>query len=251
MMSAPAVFHADTSIEVGTHPTATVLGMTINLDTVISTVIAGAIVIGLGLWVRAKVTSGVPGKSQMFLETIFAWARDQVKENIGIKLAPYVIPLAFTLFVFILIANWLSILPVQIGGKDLVPPPTFDPNLTYAMMIIVIAWVWVAGIRKHGVGGYLMHVVKGPGNNIFLAPINVIVEVVANPIALALRLFGNIFAGTIMVSVIGLLPWFIAWAPLGGWKLFDMAIGLIQAFVFALLTIIYFSQALQSHEEAH
>lgn len=249
-MSAPAVFHA-ASIEVGTHPEANFLGLTINVDTVISTLVAAAIVIALGLWVRAKVTSGVPNKPQLLLETIFGWARDQVKENIGITLAPYVIPLAFTLFLFILVANWLSLLPVQIGGKDYVPPPTFDPNLTYAMMIVVIVWVWVAGIRKHGVGGYLMHVVKGPGNNAFLAPINVIVEVIANPIALALRLFGNIFAGTIMVSVIGLLPFYIAWAPLAGWKLFDMAIGLIQAFVFALLTIIYFSQALQSHEEAH
>jgi F-type H+-transporting ATPase subunit a len=249
-MSAPAVFHAAT-IEVGTHPNATIFGLTINVDTVISTLIAGAIVVGLGLWVRAKVTSGVPSKPQLFLETIFGWARDQVRENIGLKTAPYVIPLAFTLFVFILVANWMSILPAQAGGKDYVPPPTFDPNLCYAMMIVVIVWVWVAGIRQHGAGGYLAHVAKGPGNKAFLAPVNLIVEVIANPIALALRLFGNIFAGTIMVSVIGLLPWFVAWAPLAGWKLFDMAIGLIQAFVFALLTIIYFSQALQSHEEAH
>ncbi|HWC83293.1 MAG TPA: F0F1 ATP synthase subunit A [Pseudonocardiaceae bacterium] len=245
------VLLADSSIEVGTHPTATVFGMTINLDTVWSTAIAAAIVIGLGLWVRAKVTSKVPNKPQLLLETIFAWARDQVKDNIGAEAPGYVLPLAFTLFVFILVSNWLSILPAQAGGKDFVPPPTFDPNLTYAMMILVFVWVWVAGFRRHGLG-YLGHVAKGPGNKAFLAPINIIVEVIANPIALALRLFGNIFAGTIMVAVIGLLPFYIAWAPLAGWKLFDMAIGLIQAFVFALLTIIYFSQTLESHaEEAH
>lgn len=242
-------FAASATIEVGTHPTATLFGLTFNLDTIYSTAIAAVIVIALGLWVRAKVTSRVPSKPQLFLETIFKWAQDMVEENIGVKVAPYVVPLAFTLFVFILICNWLSVLPAQANGHDYVPPPTFDANTTYAMMALVIVWVWVAGFRRHGFLGYLGHIAAGPGNRPALAPINVIVEVVANPIALALRLFGNIFAGTIMVSVIGLLPFFISWAPLAGWKLFDLAIGLIQAFVFALLTVIYFSQATQSHAE--
>jgi F-type H+-transporting ATPase subunit a len=245
------VVHAGVNIEQpGTHPEAHVLGLTINTDTVLTTAIAAVIVIGLGLIVRAKVSSGVPSGPQLFLETIFKWVRDQVEENIGLKVAPYVVPLAFTLFVFILICNWFSVLPVQVNGKDLAPPPTADVNLTYALTVLVIVWVHVAGFRANGVGGYLGHIAKGPGGAAFLAPINVIIEVIANPIALALRLFGNIFAGTIMVSVIGLLPAYLLWAPNFGWKLFDLAIGLIQAFVFALLTILYFGQAARPAGEA-
>ena len=237
------VFHAAVNIEPpGTHTTASFLGLTINVDTVIGTLIAAALVIALGLFVRAKVTSGVPNGPQLFLETVFTWARDQVKENMGLTVAPYVVPLAFTLFIFILICNWFSALPVQVNGRDLVPPPTADVNLVYAMTVVVIVWVHVAGFRANGLH-YFGHIARGPGNAPFLAPINIIVEVIANPIALALRLFGNIFAGTIMVSVIGLLPVYLLWAPNFGWKLFDLAIGLIQAFVFALLTILYFGQA--------
>lgn len=244
------VFAAAAQISPGDHAYQTELfGMTINLDTVLSTVVAALIVIGLGLWVRRTVTSGVPSRPQLFLETIFKWANDQVRENIGLKVAPYVVPLAFTEFVFIMICNWISILPAQANGKDYLPPPTFDVNTTYAMMVFVIVWIWIAGFRKHGFLGYLGHIAKGPGNKAFLAPINIIVEVIANPIALALRLFGNILAGTIMVSVISLLPAVINWPLNAGWKLFDMAIGLIQAFVFALLTIIYFGQNLQTHDE--
>jgi F-type H+-transporting ATPase subunit a len=244
------VVHAAATIETpGTHPTANFLGLTINTDTVLTTVVAAVIVIGLGLIVRRSVSSGVPRGPQLFFETVFKWAQDQVRENIGLEVAPYVVPLAFTLFIFILICNWISVLPVQVNGKDLAPPPTADVNLTYALTVVVIVWVHVAGFRANGFGGYLGHIAKGPGDAPFLAPINVIIEVLANPLALALRLFGNIFAGTIMVSVIGLLPAYLLWAPNFGWKLFDMAIGLIQAFVFALLTILYFGQA-QPHGKA-
>jgi F-type H+-transporting ATPase subunit a len=251
-----SVVHAAASIEPpGTHPEANFLGLTINTDTVLTTVIAAVIVIGLGLIVRRAATSGVPRGPQLFFETVFKWAQDQVRDNIGLEVAPYVVPLAFTEFVFILICNWISVLPVQVNGKDLAPPPTADTNLTYAMMIFVIVWVHVAGIRANGVGGYLVHIARGPGHArgftlLLLGPINYIIEVVANPIALALRLFGNIFAGTIMVSVIGLLPAYVLWAPNFGWKLFDMAIGLIQAFVFALLTILYFGQAARPQSAA-
>lgn len=235
--------HADTTIEQpGTHPTANFLGLTINTDTVLTTVIAAVIVIGLGLIAKRAVTSEVPRGPQLFFETVFKWAQDQVRENIGLDVAPYVVPLALAEFVFILVCNWISVLPVQVNGHDLAPPPTADANLTYAMMVLVFVWIQVAGFRANGLR-YFGHIARGPGGKMFLAPINIIIELIANPLALSLRLFGNIFAGTIMVSVIGLLPAYLLWAPNFGWKLFDMAIGLIQAFVFALLTILYFGQA--------
>ncbi|MEI7890272.1 MAG: F0F1 ATP synthase subunit A, partial [Actinomycetes bacterium] len=71
------------------------------------------------------------------------------------------------------------------------------------------------------------------------------------PISLSLRLFGNMFAGVIMVGLIALLPTYIMWAPNAVWKTFDLFVGLIQAFIFALLTILYFSQATESPEENH
>lgn len=251
-------FHTEVGIETpGTHPTATFLGLTINVDTVSTTVIAAAIVLGLGLYVRSLYTrpqasASVPNGAQLFLETVYNWARNQVKDNIGEGIAPFVIPLAFTEFVFILVCNWFSALPLQINGTDYAPPPTADVNLTYAMMLFVFVWIHAVGFRTHGFGGYLGHIARGPGNAsgvmlAFLGPINYIIEVIANPIALALRLFGNIFAGTIMVSVIGLLPFYLLWLPNAGWKLFDLAIGVIQAFVFALLTILYFGQAARPH----
>lgn len=236
------------TIDIGNHPTTQLFGMTINVDTVLATAIAAAVVIGLGLYVRAKVTSGVPSGPQLFLESILAWSRDQVEQNIGVRVAPYVVPLAFTLFVFILICNWLSILPVQFGSHDFVPPPTSDVNLVYAMTLLVIVWIHIAGVRRRGAGRYFLGIAKG--HVAFMAPINLVVKFFAEPLSLALRLFGNIFAGTIMVSVIGLLPAFVLWAPNAGWKLFDMAIGLIQAFIFALLTILYFGEAVGDHEKS-
>ena len=84
----------------------------------------------------------------------------------------------------------------------------------------------------------------------FLAPIN-LVEEIAKPISLSLRLFGNIFAGVIMVGLIAMLPSYIMWAPNAIWKTFDLFVGLIQAFIFALLTILYFSQATETEESHH
>src|SRR3984893_18975627 len=93
-------------IEVGEHHTATWLGMTVNTDTVLSTAIAAAIVIALAFFLRAKGTStGVPGGVQLFWEAITVQMRSQIETAICMKIAPFVLPLAVTLFVFILVAN--------------------------------------------------------------------------------------------------------------------------------------------------
>jgi F-type H+-transporting ATPase subunit a len=85
------------------------------------------------------------------------------------------------------------------------------------------------------------------GHVAVLAPINV-VEELAKPISLSLRLFGNIFAGGILVALIALFPPWIMWAPNAIWKMFDLFVGAIQAFIFALLTILYFSQSMELDE---
>ncbi len=239
-MSGPALL-ATTNITVGEHfATFKIFGLTINGATVYSTLIAGAIVVAIGLVFRRRATSGVPGRLQLVLEGIITPIQTQVETSIGPNGAR-IVPLAFTLFVFILICNWLEFIPTGTQPSHL-GAPTGDVNLTYAMAFFVIALVEAAAIRTHGFRGYV-HRFFTPYKILF--PINLIEEI-AKPITLALRLFGNIFSGAIMLILISaLFPAAISWAPNVVWKLFDVGlIGLIQAFIFALLTILYFESAM-------
>jgi F-type H+-transporting ATPase subunit a len=226
-------------IQPGHHITAEFAGLTFNLDTIWTTVLAGAIVVISGLIIARKASSGVPTKPQLMWETLIGAIEDQVEDAIGKRVAPFVVPLAVTLFAFILIANWVEVIPSQ----HTLVPPTADVNLTFAMAFFVIGWVHIFGVRQQG-SHYFAHFVK-PW---FLTPINIIEEI-AKPITLSLRLFGNIFSGGIMLAVIGLMPYFVLWLPNVLWKLFGMAVGVIQAFIFALLTILYFSFASGGREE--
>jgi len=239
-------------IHPGEHPEGHLFGMTFNLDTIWVTVIAGAIVVALGFWARAQLTKDtedhVPTKLQLVWETVVNEVNTQVEGNLG-KVNPYVVPLAVALFFFILIANWIEVIPTELNENvHLLPSPTADTNLTYAMALIVICGVWGFGIRQKGLRGYLKHFLEPYP---YLLPLNVLEELV-KPITLALRLFGNIFAGGILVALIAMFPWYIQWAPNAIWKTFDLFVGLIQAFIFALLTILYFSQSMElDHEDEH
>ena len=105
--------------------------------------------------------------------------------------------------------------------------------------------VWVYGIRQKGAKGYFGHFLEPFP---VLLPLNILEELV-KPITLALRLFGNIFAGGIMLALIGLIPIWSSWVPNLLWKGFDMFIGAIQAFIFALLAVLYFAMAGAGHDE--
>ncbi|HEY9474618.1 MAG TPA: F0F1 ATP synthase subunit A [Mycobacteriales bacterium] len=242
-MSDPAL--AVGSIEIGHHVTGEFLGFTLNLDTIWTTAIAGLIVVGLGLHLRRRLTSGVPSGLQLVFETVTGQLQKQVEATMGLRTAPFVVPLAVTLFLFILVANWLSVIPSG-HGPEYLPPPTADVNLVYAMALLVVVWMHVTGVRKRGAKNYFGHFAKPYW---WLVPINIIEEL-ARPVTLSLRLFGNIFSGGIMVALITLFPAYILWGPNVVWKLFDLFIGLIQAFIFALLTILYFGSA-ASEEGGH
>ena len=229
-------------IEIGNHVYGHFAGMTFNLDTLWSSVFAAVVVIGLGLWMRRKITSGVPSGIQLTWEAAVSTVENQVEQSMGLRTAPFVVPLAVALFFFILISNWIEIIPT---GDKLISP-TADTNLTYALAIIVIVWMHVVSVRRNGARKYVGHYFKPYP---ILAPFTLLEELV-KPLTLALRLFGNVFSGGIMIALIGLFPFWLLWAPTSLWKLFDMAIGLIQAFIFALLTILYFSFQLQT-EEGH
>lgn len=232
------------NVEVGEHIQWQVFGMTWNVDTILSTIVAGAILIGLGFVMRHQLSVRKPRGVQLLFETVTANVEQQVDETMGLRTAPFVVPLAVTLFMFILIANWIAILPTG-HHPEYLPPPAADVNLTYALALLVIVWMHVTGVRKRGAKGYYHHLFQPYW---FMFPIN-LVEEIAKPITLALRLFGNIFSGVIMVSLIALFPAYILWAPEIVWKLFDMFIGLIQAFIFGLLTVLYFSSVKPTAEE--
>jgi F-type H+-transporting ATPase subunit a len=234
--------------------------MTWNLDTIWVTVVAGLIVILLGFWVRNQLTKKtddhVPTKLQLVWETVVKEVETQVEENLG-RVHPYVVPLAVALFFFILIANWIEVIPTELNKHiHLLPSPTADTNLTYAMGIIAMVSVWVYGIRKKGVKAYFKHYMEPYP---ILLPLELLQDLL-KPITLALRLFGNIFAGGIMIALIGsLVALAPAHIPIGGffavimsvvWKLFDTVfLGGLQAFIFALLTVLYFGMAGAEHDE--
>jgi len=229
------------NININNHVTRKVFGLSIELDIVWSTVIAGAIVVLLGLLAARRATSGVPGKMQLFFETVVDQVNQLVESTVG-PAGVRIVPLALALFLFILTANWLEVIPsvLREGRTEYLPSPTASVNLTYAMALIVIVIVHVASIRARGLRGYVKHYFQPFP---FFFPINVIEEI-TKPITLALRLFGNLFAGTLMLLLIAaLLPVFIVPVADVAWKLFDMFIGFIQAFIFALLTIVYYGMA--------
>jgi F-type H+-transporting ATPase subunit a len=245
------ILAAESGIEVGHHTEAHWFGLTVNTDTVLSTAIAAAIVLGLAFFLRAKVTStGVPNGVQLFWEALTVQMRNQIESAIGMKVAGFVLPLAVTLFAFILIANWLSVLPVQYsdsegGIHELLKPAASDINFVLALALFVFIAYHAAGVWRRGVLGHPKKLLKG--HVAVLAPIN-LVEELAKPISLSLRLFGNIFAGGILVALIALFPPYIMWLPNAIWKSFDLFVGAIQAFIFALLTILYFSQSMELDE---
>ncbi|GAA1792188.1 F0F1 ATP synthase subunit A [Nocardioides hankookensis] len=249
MTGLTAVLPFESDIQIGHHVTREWMGMTFNIDTIISTAVAGGLVLLLGfLTVRAmnkKTEDHVPTKTQILWEAVVGEVNKQVEDNLG-KVHPYVAPLAISLFFFILFCNWLELLPTELNEHlHLLPAPTADTNLTYALAAVTMVSVWTYGIRQKGVKGYFRHFIEPFP---VLAPLNILEELI-KPITLALRLFGNIFAGGIMLALIGLIPAYALWAPNLLWKAFDGIIGVIQAFIFALLTVLYFAMAGAGHEE--
>jgi F-type H+-transporting ATPase subunit a len=253
---------ATSSITVGDHVTGKVFGQTLDLDTVWATGAALVVVLALGVALRRQITSGVPGRLQAAWELGIGALTKQVDDSIGPRGAS-VIPLAASLFIFIFVCNVFTVL--GLGAKyEWLAAPNGDINLPLAMALFVIILVHIASIRARGPVGYVKHYLTQPFP-IFLMPFNLfinLVEEIAKPITLALRLFGNLLSGTLMLSLIAFLGvWKIGAVPLGNvlvlivnpvWKLFDLAIGGIQAFIFALLTILYFDVAMSSgHDDDH
>jgi F-type H+-transporting ATPase subunit a len=256
-VSAPVI--QTTDIPIGEHVERHFFGMTFNMDTIWTTGVAAAIVLILGFWARHQLTKDadnhVPTKLQLLWESVIDQVQVQVEDNLG-HANRTVVMIAVAEFFFILVANWLEMIPSEPNKHyHFLPAPTSDTNLTYAMAVMVMIGVWTFGIRQKGLKGYLSHFVQP---HWAMLPLNIIEEI-TKPISLALRLFGNIFAGGILLALIAsMTAWTVGAIPVGGfltvvfailWKLFDMAIGAIQAFIFALLTVLYFGMAGAGHDD--
>jgi F-type H+-transporting ATPase subunit a len=253
----------------GNHPTVTICGnhflCTFNYDTLISTGIAAVLTLAIGLAIAVTLRRRTPHRLQMVFELFLGYVRTLTRDTVS-EDATFIMPLAATIGIFILLANWLDFFPLQ----QPVEPANADINLTLAMGLVVFLIVQWYSVRVLGFRGYLRRYTKpfelALPIRVLFVPLNLIEEFI-KPITLALRLFGNIFAGLLMVYLLSIL--FVAWAtgpavtvalsPLAivglvGWKLFDVFfIGSIQAFIFMLLTVIYFGLAREglAEEEGH
>ncbi len=221
-----------------THPTVNLGGIDFDSDTLINSVIVCGILIGLALALRSQVHPGVPGRIQLAAEGVIDFIGGLVEESLGgrgINLGP----LAISLFTFLLIANWIGLVP---GFKS----PTNDINTTLSLALMTFSLVQFYGIRARGIGAYLRHFVLQPP----WFPLSVIEEL-TKPVTLTFRLYFNIFVGELLLALIAvLLPVWISWFPGVVWTLFSLFVGVVQAFIFTVLTVSYVAFATEP-EEGH
>jgi len=165
---------------------------------------------------------------QNLLEVLVTGVRDQIREVSRQDPDPY-LPFIGTLFIFIAASNLLTIVPGYL-------PPTGSLSTTAALAITVFVAVPLFGIARDGVGPYLRHYVRP---SVFMLPFNIIGEL-SRTIALAVRLYGNIMSGTVIVAILlGLAPFFFPVAM----QLLGLVTGLIQAYIFAVLAVVYVASA--------
>ena len=235
--------------------------------------------IGLGLifcllfWIVAKAANaGIPGKFQSAIEMIIEFVDSSVRDTFHGK-SRLIAPLALTIFVWIFLMNLIDLIPVdfipytaQLIGAHVfgMDPhhvyfkivPTTDPNVTLGMALSVFALTIFYSIREKGLVGFGAEFALNPFNpsnpllKALLIPVNILLELVtfiARPISLALRLFGNMYAGELIFILIALLPFWVQWALSVPWAIFHILIITLQAFIFMMLTIVYMSMATEKH----
>lgn len=229
---------------------------TIHLDTLFFSLILG---FGFLYFFRRgakKATPGVPGNLQNFVELMVEFVDGQVKDTFHGK-NNLIGPLALTIFVWVFLMNFMDLIPVDLlpqagkmlGLDYLRVVPTTDPNLTFSMSLSVFFLILFYNFKIKGPIGFTKEVFSAPFS-IYMFPVNVflrLIEELAKPLSLALRLFGNLYAGELIFVLIAVLPWWIQW-PFGGmWAIFHILIITLQAFIFMMLTIVYLSMAHESH----
>jgi F-type H+-transporting ATPase subunit a len=216
-------------------------GFAIQVDpkTIVLSGVAALIVIVAALLLRRGLRQPVedrPNRTQAALDALIEQLDSYLTGNFssrsfGVRMFPFIA----TLFLYILVSNWLSLLP----GLE---APTTDPNVTLGLALMVLVLVQYYGIRMRGLRAY--------GRTFFtpwwLSPITILSEVIARPLSHGFRLFGNVFAEMVLVTIVmaKLEPFVI---PIGLRMIFGIGFGLIQAFVFTILAVAYINLATEHH----
>jgi len=250
----------------------------IHVDTMFWSVVLGAFFLWLFTRVAKSVTSGVPGGLQNFAEWIVDFIETSVRGSFTAR-NDLVAPLALTIFVWIFLMNLMDLVPVDVlpwlvaQGAHLLfgadphhvywkVVPTTDPNATFGMAIGVFILILYYSIKIKGVGGFVGELTlqpfqaKNPVLKAVFVPLNLFLEgvsLIAKPISLALRLFGNMYAGEMIFILIALM--YGAGLAMGlfggvlqlGWAIFHILIITLQAFIFMTLTIVYLDMAHHEH----
>lgn len=244
----------------------------VNLDSLGWSFGLGALIMFLFWRAAKKATTGVPTGFQNFAEMVIEFIDNTVKEAFHGR-NPLIAPLAMTIFTWVFMMNFMDLIPVDvlptiaqvISGNEhmfMKVVPSTDVNITMGMSLTVFAMMIFYSIKVKGIGGFIGELTlqpfaaKNPVVQAIFVPINLILEsvaLIAKPISLALRLFGNMYAGEMIFILIALM--FSAGAALalmGGvlqwaWAVFHILVITLQAFIFMMLTIVYLSMAHEDH----
>lgn len=240
----------------------------IHVDTMVFAIGLGILFLIMFRLAAKRAVAGVPSGFQNFVEWVIDFVDVTVRGSFTRK-NDLVAPLALTLFMWIFLMNLMDLLPVDwlpglaalAGVHFLKVVPTTDPNATFGMSLAVFLLVLYYSMKIKGIGGFLGELTlhpfssKNPFVQALFIPVNFVLEgisLISKPVSLALRLFGNLYAGEMIFILIALLySGGIVFAGLGGllqlgWAIFHILIILLQAFIFMVLTIVYLDMAHQT-----
>lgn len=238
----------------------------LNLDTLLFGWLLAGSLIFISWRVGRRLQLERPSGMQNALESIVEFVDAQVKEVFPGR-DRLIGPLAITIFLWVFLMNTMDLIPVDLlpkvaeiiavnlFGADphhvyLKVVPTTDLATTFGLSLSVFALVIIYNIKTRGPIGYLKMFLFHPFGK-WLMPLNFImtlVEEIAKPISLALRLFGNMFAGELIFLLLALMPWWIQWVPTLVWAIFHILIITLQAFIFMILSVVYLGMTQQQEE---
>jgi F-type H+-transporting ATPase subunit a len=234
----------------------------INVDSMLFSIVLGALFLALFRMAAKTASVDSPSSWQNFVEWVVEFIDNSVRGSFSGK-NPLVAPLALTLFIWIFLMNAMDLLAVDhvpllaslLGVSHLKIVPSTDPNITFGLSLSVFVLVLYYSIKMKGPGGFFAELAFQPFPK-WMFPINLLLEgvtLIAKPISLALRLFGNMYAGEMIFILIALMyGGGIAMGVFGGllqlgWAIFHILIITLQAFIFMTLTIVYLDMAHQEH----
>ena len=224
----------------------------INVDTLGFSLLLGIGFLLMFRRVAVKVTTGVPGRAQNLVETAVDFVNSNIKSMFTYPSAT-IGPLALTVFIWVLLMNAMKLIPIDFlpqaaalaGVPYLKVAPSTDVNVTMGLALGVFLLILFFSVKQKGLGGFAAELSFHPFGK-WALPANLILEsatLIAKPLSLGLRLFGNLYAGEMIFILIALLPWWIQWSLSVPWAIFHILIIFLQAFIFMVLTVVYLSMA--------